>query len=72
MTLLFETLAELRARNQQLDTEELEALIEEARAEFYQAEFIVSGDQDLLILEEYEGIRCVSPREFVDLLALKP
>jgi prevent-host-death family protein len=32
---LRQTLAELRTRSQQLDTEELEALIEEARDEFY-------------------------------------
>lgn len=32
---LRQTLVELRARNQQLDAEELQALIEEARDEFY-------------------------------------
>jgi prevent-host-death family protein len=32
---LQETLAAIRARNQQLDAGELDALIEEARAEFY-------------------------------------
>ncbi|MDW7992687.1 MAG: putative toxin-antitoxin system toxin component, PIN family [Anaerolineae bacterium] len=28
-----------------------------------EADYIVSGDQDLLVLGEYEGIRVVSPRE---------
>lgn len=35
-----------------------------------QADFIVSGDQDLLVLEAYEGVRFVTPRDFVELLAL--
>lgn len=35
-----------------------------------EADFIVSGDQDLLVLGMYEGIRVVTPREFVELLAL--
>lgn len=34
-TSLRQTLADLRARNQQVDAEELEALIEEARDDFY-------------------------------------
>ncbi|GAC1470482.1 MAG: putative toxin-antitoxin system toxin component, PIN family [Gemmatimonadaceae bacterium] len=33
------------------------------------ATFIVAGDSDLLDLKEYEGIRIVSPRTFLDLLA---
>lgn len=33
-------------------------------------DFIVSGDQDLLVLEEYESIQFVTPREFVRLLGL--
>ncbi|MCS7282893.1 MAG: putative toxin-antitoxin system toxin component, PIN family [Anaerolineae bacterium] len=33
-----------------------------------EADYIVSGDQDLLVLGEYEGIRVVSPREFVEIL----
>jgi len=32
------------------------------------AGFLVAGDSDLLDLKEYEGIRIVSPRFFVDLL----
>ncbi len=32
------------------------------------AEFIVSGDQDLLILGAYQGIRMVTPRDFLALL----
>ena len=31
-----------------------------------QASFIVSGDRDLLELAEYEGIRVVTPRQFVE------
>lgn len=32
------------------------------------ADAIVTGDDDLLTLEIYEGIRIVTPREFLDLL----
>ena len=32
------------------------------------ADYIVSGDQDLLALGEYHGIRVVTPRQFVELL----
>jgi uncharacterized protein len=33
------------------------------------ASFVVSGDPDLLVVEQHEGIRIVSPREFLDALA---
>jgi len=32
------------------------------------ADYIVSGDQDLLVLGEYEGIRIVTPGRFVEVL----
>ena len=32
------------------------------------AAFVVSGDRDLLMLGEYEGVRIVSPRAFLDSL----
>lgn len=32
------------------------------------AEYLVSGDRHLLALGEYEGIRIVTPRQFLDLL----
>ena len=32
------------------------------------ADYIVSGDQDLLALGEYQGIRVITPRHFVELL----
>jgi putative PIN family toxin of toxin-antitoxin system len=32
------------------------------------AGFVVAGDSDLLDLKEYEGVRIVSPRAFLDLL----
>jgi len=32
------------------------------------ADFIVSGDSHLLSLESYEGIRIVTPRQFLDIL----
>lgn len=32
-----------------------------------QADYIVSGDQDLLVLGEYEGVQVVTPRRFVEL-----
>lgn len=31
-------------------------------------DYIVTGDEDLLVLKEYEGITVISPREFVELL----
>jgi len=34
-----------------------------------QADCIVSGDQDLLVLEEYEGIQVVTPRQLVQNIA---
>lgn len=33
------------------------------------ADVIVTGDRDLLALKDYEGIRIVTPREFLDLLS---
>ena len=33
-----------------------------------EAEFIVSGDQDLLVLGAYQGVRMLTPREFLALL----
>lgn len=33
------------------------------------AEFVVAGDSDLLDRKEYDGIRIVSPRAFLDLIA---
>ncbi len=32
------------------------------------ADYIVTGDEDLLAVGEYEGIRIVTPRRFVDIL----
>jgi len=32
------------------------------------ADIIVTGDKHLLMLKEYEGVRIVSPRQFVELL----
>ena len=34
------------------------------------ADYVVSGDQDLLVLGEYESIRVVTPRRFVEVLGL--
>jgi putative PIN family toxin of toxin-antitoxin system len=34
------------------------------------ADYIVSGDQDLLVLGEYEGIPIVTPRQFIEILSL--
>jgi len=33
-----------------------------------QAEFIITGDNDLLILQQYKNIRIVTPRQFWELL----
>jgi uncharacterized protein len=33
-----------------------------------QADYLVTGDQDMLVLGEHEGIRIVMPRQFLDLL----
>ncbi len=32
------------------------------------ADYIVSGDADLLVLAEYRGVRIVQPAEFVEIL----
>jgi uncharacterized protein len=34
-----------------------------------QADLLVSGDPDLLDLKQYEGIRVITPREFLNLLS---
>ena len=34
-----------------------------------QAEYIVSGDEDLLVLDPFRGIRIVTPAELLELLA---
>jgi putative PIN family toxin of toxin-antitoxin system len=34
-----------------------------------EADYIVSGDQDLLVLGRYETVQVVTPRQFVDVLA---
>ena len=36
-----------------------------------EADYIVSGDQDLLVLSEYEGIQVVTPRRFMEILEKK-
>jgi putative PIN family toxin of toxin-antitoxin system len=33
-----------------------------------QADYLVTGDHDMLVLGTYEGIRIVTPRQFLDLL----
>lgn len=33
-----------------------------------EADYIVSGDQDLLVLGKYEGIQVVTPHQFVEIL----
>ena len=33
------------------------------------ANFIVTGDDDLLVLKEFQGIRILSPRQFVEILS---
>jgi putative PIN family toxin of toxin-antitoxin system len=33
-----------------------------------QADIILTGDRDLLVLGEYKGIRILSPRQFVELM----
>ena len=35
------------------------------------AEVIVTGDADLLVLKEFQGIKIISPRQFVELLDTK-
>jgi len=32
------------------------------------ADYIVTGDKDLLVLKEYKGIRIVTPKTFSDIL----
>jgi putative PIN family toxin of toxin-antitoxin system len=33
------------------------------------ASYVISGDYDLQVLEQHQGVKVLSPREFVDLLA---
>ena len=42
-----------------------------ARAKGGEADYMVSGDQDLLVLDEYERIQVVTPRRFVEILERK-
>jgi putative PIN family toxin of toxin-antitoxin system len=37
-----------------------------------EAAYIVSGDEDLLLLGIYQGIRIITPRQFLDLLREQP
>ena len=34
-----------------------------------QANYIVSGDQDLLVLNNYQGVQIVTPQQFIEILA---
>jgi putative PIN family toxin of toxin-antitoxin system len=34
------------------------------------ADYLATGDRDLLVLKEYKGIKIVKPREFIDLLKI--
>lgn len=34
------------------------------------ADYLITGDDDLLVLKEYKGIKIVKPREFIDLQKL--
>jgi putative PIN family toxin of toxin-antitoxin system len=36
------------------------------------ATLIVTGDKDLLVIENYEGIRILTPRQFLDEFAMPP
>ncbi len=36
-----------------------------------EADYIISGDQDLLVLGEYEGILIVTPGQFVEMLSVE-
>lgn len=33
------------------------------------ADYLISGDEDLLVLKEYEGVKVVTPREFLKVLS---
>jgi len=37
-----------------------------------EAEYIVSGDHDLQVLDEYQGVKMLSPRQFAQLLGVVP
>lgn len=41
-----------------------------AHAILAHVDYLVSGDPDLLVLEEFEGIRIVSPAELIEILGL--
>lgn len=34
------------------------------------ADYLITGDDDLLVLKQYKGIKILKPREFIDLLEL--
>ena len=40
-------------------------------AEFVNADYLVTGDKDLLILGKFSGTRFLSPRQFIDVVASK-
>ena len=40
-----------------------------ATAQAAKADIIVTGDDDLLVLKEFHGIRILSPRQFIELLS---
>lgn len=54
---------EFRSASKDPDDDKYIAAATEGRAEF-----VVAGDSDLLDLKEYDGIRIVSPRVFLDIL----
>ncbi len=35
------------------------------------ADYIITGDRDLLVLKKYQGLKIVTPREFIDILNKK-
>lgn len=35
------------------------------------ADYIITGDEDLLVLKKYQGLKIVAPREFLDILNKK-
>ncbi|MBN1656967.1 MAG: putative toxin-antitoxin system toxin component, PIN family [Anaerolineae bacterium] len=43
-----------------------------AAAVLGEVDYLVSGDQDLLVLEEYEGVKVTTPGEFVEILNFHP
>lgn len=62
----FEWIGKVRERTKNMSVREIEKTIEDAvHAVSGEADFIISGDHHLLNLKTYQGIKIISPAEFL-------